>query len=282
MTEHRTSALRKVPFGVLMLLALFLLAAIGPLLVDFNPASVDTSSRLLAPFSHNRSGAFFLLGTDQLGRGMLEQILYGARTSLLIGVSAALLAGIAGTFVGVAAGWLGGRAETFIMRVADVQLSFPSILIAVFLAAFVPPSIVAVIAVLAITRWAQIARLARAVTVKARQQNYVEAALTLGFPVFKVIWSCILPNLIAPLIIVLTAELSLIILAESALGYLGLGTPPTVPSWGRIIANGKNYLDNAWWISTLPGLGIGFVVIAIGLTGDWLRRYFARSGWEVT
>lgn len=282
MTEHKTSHLRKLPLGVLMLLALCLAAVIGPLLIEFNPASVDTSSRLLAPFSHNRSGAFFLLGTDQLGRGMLEQIVHGARTSLLIGVSAALIAGLAGTLIGVAAGWLGGRAETLIMRIADIQLSFPSILIAVFLAAFVPPSILAVILVLAVTRWAQIARLARAVTVKARQQNYVEAALTLGFPVRKIIWSCILPNLIAPLIIVLTAELSLIILAESALGYLGLGTPPTVPSWGRIIANGKNYLDNAWWISTLPGLGIAFIVIAIGLTGDWMRRYFARSGWEVT
>jgi peptide/nickel transport system permease protein len=168
------------------------------------------------------------------------------------------------------------------MRVADIQLSFPSILIAVFLAAFVPPSITAVIAVLAATRWAQIARLVRAVTVKARQQAYVEAALSLGFSVPKVIWTCILPNLVAPLIIVLTAELSMIILAESALGYLGLGTPPTVPSWGRLIANGKNYLDNAWWISTLPGFGIAILVIAIGLTGDWARKYFARSGWEVT
>jgi peptide/nickel transport system permease protein len=281
MTMPASSFRRKPPLGVIMLIAMVLLAVIGPLFVDFNPASVDTTSRLLAPFSFNRNGAFFLLGTDQLGRGMLEQILYGARISLLIGVAAALLAGLAGTVVGVTAGWLGGRSETFIMRVADVQLSFPSILIAVFLAAFVPPSILAVIAVLAITRWAQIARLARAVTVKARQQSYVEAALTLGFPVPKVIWSCILPNLVAPLIIVLTAELSLIILAESALGYLGLGTPPTVPSWGRIIANGKNYLDNAWWISTLPGLGIGFVVIAIGLTGDWMRRVLSRGGFEV-
>ncbi len=282
MTGASIQSLRRMPLGGLMLLALFLLAALGPLLVDFNPAAADTSSRLLAPFSHNRHGDFFLLGTDQLGRSMLAQILYGARTSLIIGVAAAALAGLAGTLIGVAAGWLGGRAETFIMRVADVQLSFPSILIAVFLAAFVPPSLLAVIAVLAITRWAQIARLTRAVTVKARQQSYVEAALSLGFPVLKVIWTCILPNLIAPLIIVLTAELSMIILAESALGYLGLGTPPTVPSWGRIIANGKNYLDNAWWIATIPGLGIGFAVIAIGLTGDWMRRYFARGGWEVT
>jgi peptide/nickel transport system permease protein len=276
------SHLRKIPVGVAILAVTILLAVVGPLLVEFNPASVDTSSRLLAPFSHSRTGAFFLLGTDQLGRGMLEQILHGARISLLIGISAAVLAGVTGTIIGVAAGWLGGRSETLIMRVADIQLSFPSILIAVFLAAFVPPSITAVIAVLAATRWAQIARLVRAVTVKARQQAYVEAALSLGFSVPKVIWTCILPNLVAPLIIVLTAELSMIILAESALGYLGLGTPPTVPSWGRLIANGKNYLDNAWWISTLPGFGIAILVIAIGLTGDWARKYFARSGWEVT
>jgi peptide/nickel transport system permease protein len=272
---------RDIPVGGLMLATVVVAALLGPLLIDFNPVSVDTASRLLPPFGTSRNGTFFLLGSDQLGRGMAEQIIYGARTSLMIGVSAAVLAGLAGTLIGVGAGWAGGRAETLIMRIVDVQLSFPSILIAVFLAAFIPPSIAAVILVLAITRWAQIARLARAVTVRARQQSYVEAALTLGFPAWKVIWSCILPNLVAPLIIVLTAELSLIILAESALGYLGLGTPPNVPSWGRIIANGKNYLDNAWWISTIPGLVIALVVIAIGLTGDWVRKYFTRTGWEM-
>lgn len=272
---------RDVPISGFILAAVLLTALCAPLLVDFNPVAVDTGARLLPPFGTSRDGEFFLFGTDQLGRSVLAQIVYGARTSLFIGLSAALFAAAVGTVVGVAAGWHGGWAETLIMRIVDVQLSFPSVLIAVFLAAFVPPSIVAVIAVLAITRWAQIARLTRAVTVRARQQSYVEAAISGGFPVWKVIVTGILPNLVAPLIILLTAELSLIILTEATLGYLGLGTPPDVPSWGKIIASGKSYLNNAWWISTVPGLMISVVVIAIGLMGDWARRHLNRTGWEM-
>ena len=281
MVQARLFMPRNVPMSGIILIAVLLTALGAPLLLDFNPVSVDTGARLLAPFGTSRAGDFFLLGTDQLGRSMLAQIIYGARTSLFIGLSAAVLAAAVGTAVGVVAGWKGGWAETLIMRIVDVQLSFPSILIAVFLAAFVPPSVVAVIAVLAITRWAQIARLSRAVTVRARQQSYIEAAISGGFPVWKVIVTGILPNLVAPLIILLTAELSLIILTESTLGYLGLGTPPDVPSWGRIIANGKNYLDNAWWISTMPGVMIAIVVIAIGLMGDWARKHLTRTGWEM-
>ncbi len=270
-----------LPAGPVLFVLIVLVAVVGPMLTDFDPVAVNTRQRLLPPLSALPGGGFTLFGTDQLGRDMLDQIMVGARISLIIGLSAALLAGLAGTIVGVAAGWFGGAAETAIMRVVDVQLSFPSILIAVFLAAFMPQSIPAVIAVLAITRWAQIARLARAVTVRARQQGYVEAALVAGFPGWRILWSCILPNLTAPLLILLTAELSLIILAESALGFLGLGTPPNVPSWGRVIANGRNYLDNAWWISTTPGLLIAALVVSIGLTGDWLRRRFAHSGWAM-
>lgn len=264
------------------LLAVFaLVALVGPLLVDFNPVAVNTRQRLLPPLSPLGGGVIAYLGTDQLGRDILAQILVGARTSLGIALAAAIIATLVGSAVGVAAGWAGGRVSEAIVRVIDVQLSFPSILIAVFLAAFIPPSITTVILVLAVTRWAAIARLARAITLKAKSQSYVESALVSGLPTWRIVTSCVLPNLAAPLLVLVTADLSLIILAEASLSFVGLGSPPNVPSWGRVIANGRNYLDNAWWISTLPGIAISMVVIAIGLTGETMRRHFARDGWTM-
>ena len=267
--------------GPSLLLAFALVALVGPLLIDFNPVAVNTRQRLLPPLSKLASGAVAYLGTDQLGRDILAQIIVGARTSLGIALAAAAIATLVGATVGVAAGWFGGRVSEAIVRVIDVQLSFPSILIAVFLAAFIPPSITTVILVLAVTRWAAIARLARAITLKARTQGYVESAMVSGLPTMRIVTSCILPNLAAPLLVLVTADLSLIILAEASLSFVGLGSPPNVPSWGRIIANGRNYLDNAWWISTIPGIAISLVVIAIGLTGETMRRYFARDGWTM-
>ncbi|MBM6596366.1 ABC transporter permease [Microvirga pudoricolor] len=251
------------------------------MLIDFDPVSVNTRQRLLPPLSRLPDGSYAIFGTDQLGRDVLAQILVGARVSLGIAIASGLFAALVGAAVGIAAGWTGGSTGEAIMRVIDVQLSFPSILIAVFLAAFIPASILTVIVVLAVTRWAAIARLARAITLKVTSQSYVESALVSGLPTWRIITSCVLPNLAAPLLVLLTADLSLIILAEASLGYVGLGTPPSVPSWGRVIANGRNFLDNAWWISTIPGVAISLLVIAIGLTGELLRRHFARDGWTM-
>jgi peptide/nickel transport system permease protein len=267
--------------GPSILLCACFVAIVGPLLINFDPVAVFTRQRLLPPGATLPGGGTAILGTDQLGRDVFAQMIAGARTSLGVGVSAALLAGLVGTAVGVAAGWFGGAVDEAIMRFVDVQLSFPSILIAVFLAAFIPPSVGTVIAVLAVTRWAAVARLARAVTVKAVQQGYVEAALVSGLPTWRIVTGCVLPNLYGPLLVLLTADLSLIILAEASLSFIGLGTPPDVPSWGRMIANGRNFLDSAWWISTLPGLAIASVVIGIGLTGEVLRRRVVRDGWTM-
>jgi peptide/nickel transport system permease protein len=258
-----------------------LVALLGPYLIDFNPVAVNTRQRLLPPLSQLSSGGTAYFGTDQLGRDILAQVVVGARTSLIIAASATLIAVIAGAAIGVAAGWMGGRWSDLIMRVIDVQLSFPSILIAVFLAAFIPPSMTTVIVVLAVTRWAAIARLARAITLKVRSQSYVESALVSGLQTWRILSTCVLPNLAAPLLVLITADLSLIILAEASLSFVGLGTPPNVPSWGRIVANGRNYLDHAWWIATLPGIAISLVVIAIGLTGETMRRHFVRDGWTM-
>lgn len=267
--------------GAVLVAALAVAIAYVLTAVDLAPMSVNTRARLLPPLSTLPNGTVALFGTDQLGRDVFRQVLAGAQTSLLIALSAAIISAIFGAVIGVIAGWTGGRAEALVMRVVDIQLSFPSILIAVFLAAFLPPSLLSVILVLAVTRWAMVARLTRAITVRARTQGYVEAALVSGFSTPKILATCIAPNLYAPLLIVIAAEISELILAEAALSFLGLGTPSTVVSWGRLISGGRNYLDNAWWIATLPGLAIAVIVIAIGVASEGLRRRLTRSGWTM-
>ncbi len=212
-----------------------------------------------------------------MGRSVVKQVIYGARVSLMVGFTSAALATAFGVLVGVWAGWAGARTEQLLMRFVDIQLAFPSILIAVFLAAFIQPSLLSVILILAITRWAVVARVARAITARALTKSYVEAAMISGESTWRIMRDCILPNLWIPLLILMSAELSLIILAEASLGFLGLGTPIDVPSWGRIISSGRNYLANAWWIATLPGLVIVFVVVSIGVAGEVLRRRLGRG-----
>jgi len=258
--------------------ALFLVAGLaGPYLVEFNPAATDTAARLKPPLTALENGSIAWFGTDAVGRDVARQVVYGARVSLVVGLTSAALAAAFGVAIGVWAGWTGGRTEQFLMRLVDIQLAFPSILIAVFLAAFIQPSLLSVVLILAVTRWAVVARMSRAITVQALTKSYVEAAIISGERTWRIIYDCILPNLYVPLLILMSAELSLIILAEASLGFLGLGTPIDVPSWGRIIASGRNYLANAWWIATLPGVIIVVVVVAIGASGEILRRRLSRG-----
>lgn len=262
----------------LALVALFFLVGLaGPYLVDFNPAATDTGARLKPPMTTLADGSIAWFGTDAVGRDVAGQVVYGARVSLVVGFTSAALATAFGIVVGVWAGWAGRRTEQLLMRVVDIQLAFPSILIAVFLAAFIQPSLLSVIVILAVTRWAVVARVARAITVRAMTKSYVEAAIISGERTWSIVRDCILPNLWVPLLILMSAELSLIILAEASLGFLGLGTPIDVPSWGRIISSGRNYLANAWWIATLPGLVIVVVVVSIGVAGEVLRRRLGRG-----
>lgn len=255
----------------------FLIGVAGPYLIDFNPAATDTAARLKPPMTLLGDGSVAWFGTDAVGRDVAKQVIYGARVSLVVGFTSAALAAAFGIVIGVWAGWAGGRWEQFLMRVVDIQLAFPSILIAVFLAAFIQPSLLSVILILAVTRWAVVARVARAITARSLTKSYVEAAIISGESTLRIVRDCILPNLWIPLLILMSAELSLIILAEASLGFLGLGTPIDVPSWGRIISSGRNYLANAWWIATLPGLVIVVVVVSIGVAGEVLRRRLSRG-----
>jgi peptide/nickel transport system permease protein len=251
-----------------------LAAALGPILVNYDPTRTFTADRLKPPGSVLSSGAVAIFGTDQIGQDIFAQILYGARVSMSVGIATLLLAGLIGVLVGLLAGYFGRWADALLMRLADVQLAFPSILLAIFIAAVLGPSVVNVVIVLAISNWVTFARVTRSQVLALKNREYVEASRTLGARNFHLIFRTILPGCIAPIMVVTTVELGHVILAEASLSFLGLGVPTNVPSWGTTIANGRNYIGDAWWISTIPGIALALLVLTFGVLGDSLRDRF--------
>ncbi|MEU5553837.1 MULTISPECIES: ABC transporter permease [unclassified Micromonospora] len=275
-TALRTRSRRRPPallfWSCLGVIGLAVLAGtLGPLLVPFDVTETNLADRLQPPGAVLSDGSRAWFGTDDVGRGMLSQILIGAQVSLLVGVATLLISGLFGTAVGIVAGFVGGWVDGLLMRLADIQLAFPSILLAILIAALLGPSLVNVIAVLAVTIWVIFARVARAQTMAVRNREYVDASRVLGARPLFLIWRCILPACAAPLLVVATVELGMVIITEAALSFLGLGTPTATPSWGLTIANGRGYVADAWWISTLPGIALSLLVVACGVVGDELR-----------
>jgi peptide/nickel transport system permease protein len=253
-------------------LILFLLCAVlGPLVWPYDSVSVRTGERLKPPMEVLRDGSTAILGTDQVGRDLLAQVLQGARISLLVGLFTVAIAGTVGLIVGVLAGYYGGWIDTVAMRVADIQLAFPSILLAILIAGVLGPSITNVILTLSLTRWVTFARVARAATLTAKEREFVQAARALGATDVRLLGVHLVPSTVGPLIVVATVEVGLVIIAEASLSFLGLGTPSDQPSWGATIANGRAYLNTAWWISTMPGVALSLVVLAVGRFGDQVR-----------
>lgn len=252
-------------------------AVLGPILLNFDPTRTRTADRLQAPGSTLADGSLALLGTDQIGQDILAQIMYGARISLTVGVATLVLAGVLGVLVGLLAGFYGGWVDSALMRLADIQLAFPSILLAIFIASVLGPSIINLVFVLAISNWVIFARVTRGQVLALRDREYVEASRTLGAKKLHLIFKTILPGCVAPIMVVATVELGNVILAEAALSFLGLGVPVNIPSWGTTISNGRDFLADAWWISTFPGIALAILVLTFGLLGDSLRdRYDPR------
>ncbi len=255
-------------------LAVFVaLALVGPVLVPYDPVTVRLGERLKPPGAVLQTGARAWLGTDQVGKDLLAQVLQGARISLFVSVTTVIASGLIGLVTGVAAGYAGRTIDALLMRLADLQLAFPSILLAILIAAVLGPSIANVIITLSVTRWVTFARVARASTLVTKEREFVMAAHATGVDAARLVSRHLVPFAVTPLIVVATVEMGLVILAEASLSFLGLGAPPDHPSWGLIIANGRNYLSSAWWISTMPGIALSLVVIAIGQFGDTLRDY---------
>lgn len=253
------------------ILALFVLTAVcAPLLAPYDPNVQNLIGRLKPPGTVSRSFHYWL-GSDELGRDLLSRIIYGTRVSLLVAVLSVLLSGALGTALGLIAGYRRGWVETAVMRVADVFLSIPAVLLAIITVAVLGPSLVNVVLVLALTRWPRYARVAHAQTLATAGMSYVENAVLAGAGNARILFLHILPNIAGTLIVVATLEFGLMVLFEAGLSFLGLGVQPPTASWGSMLSTGRNYVATAWWVATLPGLCLFVLVLTVNLTGDAVR-----------
>lgn len=262
---------------LLVIAAYLAVALIAPLFIDYNPRANDLFSRLLPPGATTDSGSVAILGTDAAGRDILTQIVLGARLSITVGISAILLAATTGLVFGIIAGYFRGWLDAVMVRLIDVQLSLPPILLAILLAGTLGRSVLNVVVALSITRWVAFARVARGATLSLRERDWVVAARVQGLSTPHILMRHIIPFLVGPMVALATLEFAFVILAEAALSFLGLGLPPDASSWGQIIANGKDYLDTAWWISALPGIALAGLVIAVGFLGDRLTQRYGSN-----
>jgi peptide/nickel transport system permease protein len=264
--------------SALFLLVVGLCAIAAPWLAPFDPTALDLMSNLLPPSLSAEAGEpLHLLGTDVLGRDVLSGLIYGSRISLVVGISSVLGAGILGTLVGLVSGYMRGWVDEAIMRLADVQLAFPFILLTVLIMYVLGPGLWNVVIVLVVATWPIYARVARAETLRHAASDYVLAARSMGAGNVRIILRHILPNALTPLIVVAAFSVPQMIIFEAALSFLGLGVPPTEISWGSMLAGGRGVLEEAWWVATLPGLAIMAVILSINILGEALREWIAPN-----
>jgi peptide/nickel transport system permease protein len=261
----------RAAFGIAVLLLMGGAALAAPQIAPWDPARQMLIKRLRPPAWQARGLREHPLGTDHLGRDILSRILYGGRISLGVGLSAVTLSCLIGVTLGLLAGFHGGRIDALIMRVVDVFLAIPYILLAMGVVFALGPSLLNVILVMAVTRWVQFARIVRADVLSIREREFVSGARARGNRSTRLLLRHVLPNALTPIIVVATLELAFMIIYESALSFLGLGVQPPTPTWGWMLADGRNYVSTAWWLATLPGLAIMLTVLAVNLLGDWLR-----------
>ncbi len=262
-------------FGLVLLTIVTLTAIFAPLISPQNPydlAQLDVMDGRLPPGSQSPSGGTFWLGTDDQGRDMMSAIFYGLRISLSVGVIATVIALAIGLSMGLIAAYFGGRVETIIMRIADIQLSFPAILIALILLAVLGQGMSKIIAALVTVQWAYYARTVRSAALVEKRKEYIEAARCLGLAPSRIVFRHLLPNCLPPLIVVATVQVAAAIALEATLSFLGLGLPITEPSLGLLIANGYQYLlSGKYWISFFPGIALLMTIVSINLVADQMR-----------
>jgi peptide/nickel transport system permease protein len=260
--------------GMLILFIVTFVAIFGPQLAPFDPNRQNIMMRLLEPGEAGAADLTYWLGSDQLGRDVFSRLLYGARVSLLVGVAAIAVGGTLGVIAGLVSGYYGGWIDDVIMRLGDIQLAFPFILLAIMFLVVLGPGLVNIILVLGIGQWITYARIVRAQTLSLREKEYVEAARAMGDSTFSILFRTILPNIMAPLTVIASFNVAGVILSEAALSFLGLGVPPDVPTWGSMLSESRDHLlSNKWWMALFPGLAIVFTVLAFNIIGDWLRDF---------
>jgi dipeptide transport system permease protein len=257
--------------GLWIFLALVVIAIFAPLIAPYGPAQRLPGANLLPPFWETGGRTAHLLGTDAIGRDILSRLLYGARYSLFIGVIVTTIALIGGIIVGVIAGYFRGWIDTVIMRIMDIILAFPSLLLALVLVAVLGPGLTNAMIAIALVYQPHFVRLTRAAVMAEKSREYVTAAKVSGAGTFRLMFRTILPNCLAPLIVQATLSFSNAILDTAALGFLGMGAQPPTPEWGTMLAEAREFILRAWWVVTFPGLAILITVLAINLMGDGLR-----------
>lgn len=268
--------LRRDPVGLLgwiILAAVILMAIAAPILAPHDPLDQNIASRLLPPFWLTGNDAAHILGTDQLGRDILSRIIYSARVSLLVGITTVAMAGALGVLAGILSGYYGGLIDEVIMRVVDVRLAIPLILLLIAILAIFGPGLRNVIIVLALTEWVVYARVVRAEVLSIREREFVEAARAAGASDGRIMRRHILPNAISSAVVLASVQVGSIIILESSLSFLGLGVLPPTPTWGNMLGEGRDYLITSWWLATFPGLMLALTVLSINLVGDWLRDW---------
>jgi len=264
-------ARRLTAAGVGFVLILALVAAAAPWLAPQDPTRQSLRARLVAPTLEAADGRAHVLGTDHLGRDVLSRMIVGSRVSLLVGFAAVLVGGILGSVLGLVAGFRGGWFDTAIMTLADAQLAFPFILLAIGIIAVLGPSFPTLIVVIGLSGWVSYARILRSQVLGLRSREFVDAIHALGGSVLRIIAKHVLPNVLSSLVVIATLELARAIVLEATLSFLGLGIQPPTPSWGGMVQEGREYLDSAWWIATFPGLLLMATSVVVSRTGDWLR-----------
>ena len=258
-------------FGLVVVLSIIAVSLLAPFIAPYDPAAQSVLARLKPPVWYPNGTWDHLLGTDNLGRDVLSRVIWGGRVTLLIGFATCAIAATIGITAGLWAGFLGGRTDAILMRIVDIQISFPGIMLILLVVSVIGPGTATMIIVLSITNWMVYARLVRSIVMATRQTAYVEAAEVIGCRPSRVVGRQILPNLIAPLMTLSILEFTNIVLAEAAVSFLGFGVQPPATSWGLDVASGRDYLLIAWWLVTMPGLAIVLMVLSMNLFASWLR-----------
>lgn len=278
--SRRRSATRRRRAGLVpaVIIGIYVVVAVfGPLVISYDPVRTHLQDRLLTPGAKTSTGATALLGTDALGRDVLAQIVYGARTSVFIGVVTVAVCTVIGLLIGFVAGYYRGWVDSVLARLIDILQAFPGILLAIVIAGVFTPSIWTIVLALSVTGWVSFARMTRSVVLSVRERYWIDAARLIGVGTGRLLRRHILPFTLGPVVAMATLEFALIVLAEAGLSFLGIGLPASSASWGQTIAAGKEYLSSAWWISAAPGIALSILVISVGLLGDDLTARYGRA-----
>ena len=274
-TPSRLASLWRGDFPLipaLILVVIALVAIFANLLAPHNPEIGSLTARFRPPFWQTGGSTQYLLGTDQLGRDVLSRLIFGARISMVVGITAVLFSGVLGTTLGILSGYLGGWVDQVIMRITDTWLALPALMFAIFLAAIVGPSLWNIVLILGITYWTRYARVIRGEVLSLKEREFVRLAIVAGCSKRTIMLRHILPNVINTAIVLGTLELGVVIIAEASLSFLGIGVPPPQPAWGLMLSDGKQSLMvGRWWLSVLPGCCIMLMVLSANILGDWLR-----------